>query len=70
MGARRNEEILPVRRVHDGIQAGARGTRGEWGSLAVGKLAVHRETYAIEDLGGRSEGQEMQSGRTLAALFA
>jgi hypothetical protein len=64
-----DQEILPVSRVHNGIQARFGRARGEADGLAVGIVTIHRKANTIERLSRRRKEQEMQPRGFLAAVM-
>ena len=68
MAARRDEEVLPVRRSQNRVEPLAACAGMERNARAVGVAAVHGEPRAVEVVARRREDDEMEPRRRLVAL--
>src|SRR4029079_14182107 len=65
---RGDEEVLPVRRLQDRVEALPARARMERDARAVREDPVHREPRAVEVVARRREDDEMEARRRLVAL--
>src|SRR5918999_6179963 len=68
VAARRDEEVLPVRRLQDGVETLPPRAWIQRDARAVRIDSVHRQTRAVEIVARRREDDEVQAGCRLVAL--
>src|SRR5947207_11627379 len=72
MGTRRNQEILPMGREEQGVEAQFKGPRMQVENPAAGVMAIHGEPPSVEGIAGGRKDEEVQtsSGAISVAIQA
>src|SRR5437763_12143505 len=61
MGTRRNQEILPMGREEQGVEAHFKGPRMQVENPAAGVMAIHGEPPSVEGIAGGNKDEEVQT---------
>src|SRR5436309_6567716 len=61
MGTRRNQEILPMGREEQGVEAHFKGPRMQVEHPAAGVMAIHGEPPSVEGIAGGRKDEEVQT---------